>query len=59
MTSLEDRIDDIVNGEWWKDDSREDYLHAAKELMKLGMTENQAVAFVAKLYYAAAAEYGS
>jgi hypothetical protein len=56
--TLEERIDEIADGAWWKTDSRDEYLLRARQLVGMGMTEEDAANFVGVLYYAAAECFG-
>lgn len=58
---IEERIDEEIRGgkdEWWRRHSRKEYIKMAKELVKRGFTEEEAVNFLHKAFWAAASEFG-
>lgn len=57
--SLEARVGDIPNNGFWKVSSRSSFIVAAHKLRALGMSDDEAVIFLADLYRAAAHEFGA
>lgn len=51
-------VDEIVEGEWWRDATRSDYVSAFEELVEHGFSWQDAVDLLARLYWAAAGDYG-
>jgi len=58
--TLENRIDDIpYGGGWWKSAGRDMFLELAREMMRKGLTEEDAIGILTSAYCTVAAEFGN
>lgn len=56
--TLEERIEAIPEGGWWKSGSEEFFLEFAKELINRGFTEDEAIDWLQTAYWRVADCFG-
>ncbi len=58
-SNVDEIVDDIPDGDWFKRGSRDDYVKLARKLLALGLSREEAGRFLSSAYWATAHCFGS